>query len=126
MLVGVGNGDMSNSYQLVDPLQPGPSKALVQTDWNKCVLCQTITPERLQCPTESKRHDVGVGYSTIASRIRRFNDLHELPMPLELGRLDDGNGIEATFHENNARWHKSCHTKFNNTKLQRAEKRKCT
>ena len=126
MLVGVGNGDMSNSYQLVDPLQPGPSKAPVQTDWNKCVLCQTITPERLQCPTESKRHDVGVGYSTIASRIRRFNDLHKLPMPLELGRLDDGNGIEATFHENNARWHKSCQSKFNNTKLQRAEKRKCT
>ena len=47
-------------------------------------------------------------------------------MPLELGRLDDGNGIEATFHENNARWHKSCQSKFNNTKLQRAEKRKCT
>uniref|UniRef100_UPI00358DDC4D uncharacterized protein n=1 Tax=Myxine glutinosa TaxID=7769 RepID=UPI00358DDC4D len=117
---------MSKSYQLVDPLQPGQSKAQVQTDWNKCVLCQKITRESLQCPAESKRHDVGVGYSTIAFNIRRFNELHELPMPLELGRLDDGNGIEATFLENNAKWHKSCHTKFNNIKLQRAEKRKCT
>ena len=66
-----------------------------------CVLCQTITPERLQCPTESKRPDVGVGYSTIASSIRRFNELHKLPMPLELGSLDDGIGLEATFQENN-------------------------
>uniref|UniRef100_UPI00358F6776 uncharacterized protein n=1 Tax=Myxine glutinosa TaxID=7769 RepID=UPI00358F6776 len=124
--VGVSNSEMSKSYQLVDPLQPGQSKAQVQTDWNKCVLCQKITRESLQCPAESKRHDVGVGYFTIAFNIRRFNELHELPMPLELGRLDDGNGIEATFLENNAKWHKSCHTKFNNIKLQRAEKRKCT
>uniref|UniRef100_UPI00358ED3B7 casein kinase II subunit beta-like n=1 Tax=Myxine glutinosa TaxID=7769 RepID=UPI00358ED3B7 len=55
---------------------------------------------------------------------RRFNELHELPMPLELGRLDDGNGIEATFLENNAKWHKSCHTKFNNIKLQKTSRKK--
>lgn len=117
---------MSKNYHLLDPRQPGQSKAQVQTDWNKCVLCQKITDESLQCPAESTRHDVGAGYSTIAFNIRSFNELHELPMPLELGRLDDGNGIEATFLENNAKWHKSCRIKFNNTKLKRAEKRKNT
>ena len=34
------------------------------------------------------------------------------------------NGIEATLLERKAKWHKSCHTKFNITKLRRAEKRK--
>lgn len=47
-------------------------------------------------------------------------------MPIDLRRLDEGNGIEATLLEHEAKWHKSCHTKFNITQLHRAEKRKST
>jgi hypothetical protein len=118
---------MSKSYQIVDPQEPGPSKeAPVKTDWSKCLLCQAVTPEPLQCPAESKRCDVGAGqgYSTLSSNIVRFSELHELPMPIDLARLDEGNGMEATMLEHKAKWHKLCHTKFNITKLQRAEKRK--
>ena len=43
-------------------------------------------------------------------------------MPIDLRRLDEGNGIEATLIEHKAKWHKSCHSKFNATKLVRAEK----
>ncbi len=44
-------------------------------------------------------------------------------MCIDVECFDDGSGIEATFTKNNAKWHKSCHTKFNTTKLKRAEKR---
>lgn len=107
---------------MTDPQQPGHSK-VVKTDWTKCCLCQKVTNELLQCPVKSKRRDVGVGqgYSTLSTNIKC---LHELPMTIDLGRLDNGDGMEVTLMENKAMWHKSCHTKFNATKLQRAEKRK--
>ena len=118
---------MSKRYELVNPLQPGPSQVTpAKTDWTKCVICQTVTTESLQCPGESKCPDAGAGfgYSTLASNITRFNEFGELPVDIKVGRLDDGNGIEAAFLENKAKWHKSCHIKFNSTKLHRAEKRK--
>ena len=108
---------MSKGHQLVDQQQPGPSKeTLVKTDWNKCLFCQEITPEVLRCPAKSKDCDVGAGqgYSTLSSNIICFSEPHKLPIPIiDLGRLDEGNGIEATLLERKAKWHKSCHTKFN-------------
>lgn len=118
---------MSKSHQLVDLQQPGSSKlSPTTTDWSKCVLCQEVTSEALQCPANSKRHDIGAGqgYSTLSTSILRFSEIRQLPMPIDLNRLDEGNGMEATFKEHMAKWHKSCHTKFNSTKLRRAEKRR--
>jgi hypothetical protein len=77
----------------------------------------------LQCPANSKRHDVGAGYSTLSANIIRFSELNQLPITIDLSRLDEGNGIEATFMEHGAKWHKCCYTKFNITKLRRAEKK---
>ena len=111
----------------MDPHQPGPSRETpLKTNWKRCVLCQEETSEALQCSAKSKRHDVGAGqvYSTLATSILRFNEINQLPMPVDLTRLDEGNGMEATFKEHMAKWHKSCHTKFNITKLRRAEKKK--
>ena len=109
-----------------DSQLPGPSQAMVRTDWNKCILCQKVTFEQLRCSADSKRHDAGTGkgYPTFTSSIVWFSELDELPMPIDLRRLDEGNGIEATLIEHKAKWHKSCHSKFNATKLVRAEKRK--
>ena len=106
--------------------QPGPSG--VTTDWDKCILCQKVTSEVLQCPARLKRSNVtvGQGYSTLSSNIVRFSELHKLPMPIDIGCLDEGGGIEATLLKHKAKWHKSCHSKFNTTKLQRAEKRKAS
>ena len=99
----------------------------MKTDWDKCCLCQRVTTEALQCPAKSKRLDIGVGqgYSTLYANIKRFSELCELPIPVDLDRLDEGNGIEATFLNNKAMWHKSCYNKFNTTKL-RAERTKCS
>ena len=49
-----------------------------------------------------------------------------MPVALNIERLDEGSGIEQTFVSKKARWHKSCNTKFNITKLRRAEKRYST
>jgi len=42
---------------------------------------------------------------------------------LQLGRLNEGQGIEATLVTNKAKWHKTCRLRYNNQMLQRAEKR---
>jgi len=95
-------------------------------DWAKCILCQEKKKEALQCPGNTLRGDVeyGSGYHTLANNILRFNELGCLPIPLEIGKLNEGDGIAATFVKRNAKWHKTCNNKFNNLKLQRAEKRK--
>jgi len=117
---------LAKSYKLSDPQQCSSGEGKTTTDWKKCCLCQKATKESLQCPAKSKRHDIGVGqgYSTICTNITRFSELDELPMSIDLDRLDEGSGMEATMISNQAMWHKSCYNKFNVTKLKRAEKRK--
>ena len=97
----------------------------MKTDRKKCCLCQKVTNELLQCPAKSKSVDIGVGqgYSTLSANIMRLNELHKLPMPVDLECLDEGSGIEPTLMENEAMWHKSCCIKFNATQVRRAEKR---
>lgn len=48
--------------------------------------------------------------------IKKFHDLGCFPININLSRPDEGNGIERTFQENDAKWHKSCYTLFNTTK----------
>ena len=40
-----------------------------------------------------------------------------LPINVDIKQLDDGDGTEATMMRYNAGWHKTCHLKFNQTKL---------
>ena len=118
---------MYKKYMIADPQQTGPSHSRGMqaiTDWKICRLCQTVTPESMQCPSESKRTDVNVGqgYSTVAAHLIRFNELQAMPMPIEIRRLDEGKGIEATMLEHLVKWHKSCKAKFNKSKLKRTKK----
>ena len=41
---------------------PTPSNAKINVDWEKCVLCQKVTSERLRCPFDSKKLDVDSWY----------------------------------------------------------------
>ena len=94
------------------------------TDWTLCILCQTETNEALQCPAESCCKDVVIDYSTFSENLQKFPELQELPMDKNINRLNEGGGIVSTLEHNKAKWHKSCHIKFNSPKLKRAEKRK--
>ena len=43
----------------------------------------------------------------------RFSELGELPVFIELERLDEGSGTETTLINNKAVWHKLCYNNFN-------------
>ena len=92
-------------------------------DWTKCDLCQTVTKEKLQCPADSKRTDVGAGYLTLSNAIKCFSELGSFPIDVDISICQDENLLE-TFTKQKAKWHKSCRDKFSNLKLQRAQKRK--
>ena len=47
-----------------------------------------------------------------------------MPMDLDVERLDQGDGMEATMRNHNASWHKTCHLKFNEIQLDRVARRK--
>ena len=111
-------------FKQVNPLEANPSdKTPKSIDWTLCVLCQKSTQETLQCPANSKRKDVGVGYKSLAENLLLFNELKMVPFAIGLDQLDDGSGVENTLLTNKAAWHKSCRDKVNSTKLKRAQKR---
>ena len=93
-------------------------------DWHKCVLCQTITSEPLQCPADSKRKYLGAGYESLGNNLQRFQELECLPFKEDILSLDKDGRLTQILKEKSAKWHKSCRDKFNNLKLLRAGKRR--
>jgi hypothetical protein len=63
------------------------------------------------------------GYRTFSKNISEFAKINEMPIPLDIRRINEGDGIEAVFIKNEAKYHESCRLMFNNTKLQRVQKR---
>ena len=57
-----------------------------------------------------------------ALNLKQFVELGRLPLPVSLDALDEGNGVENVLLHHNTCWHKSCCSKFNITKLKRAQK----
>jgi len=109
---------MAKKYTIVDPSVPKPKKPCV-TNWTLCVLCQEDTKAALECPAKSKRPSVGSGYISLAKHLMEFHSLGHMPMTINMERIDDGDGIEATMIRHQACWHKTCRVKFNQTKLDR-------
>ena len=73
----------------------------------------------LKFPANSARGTEGAGYKNLADNLEAFNKINSLAGYLELLRLDEGQGIEATFSLQKAKWHDSCRLKFNKTKPKR-------
>ncbi len=118
---------MSSKVKLVDPQQiTQPAPALLDTDWTKCVICQEDKSEKLNCPAESKRPDVGAGYISLAEDVTSFSNAGCLTKPFNISRIDDGDGIEATLQRHTVKFHNTCRLQYSKTRLQRAMKRKST
>ena len=100
-----------------------PAPAKWQTDWSKCCLCQKETQEVLKAPPTRYSSDQD-GYSMISMNIPLFYEINDLPIILDPARLDEGGGIDGTLRRNKAMYHQSCRLLFNNTKLDRAKKRR--
>ncbi|CAC5370074.1 unnamed protein product [Mytilus coruscus] len=62
------------------------------------------------------------GYKMLGKNIPFFHEVNALPIPLDIRRLNDGEGIESTMKRKNAKYH-NLSRKFNNTNLERAQKR---
>ncbi|CAG2205225.1 unnamed protein product [Mytilus edulis] len=86
---------------------------------------QGLNYEKLICPFDSKRLNVGAGYQSLADNIKKFHELRLMPEGINvcIENLDEGSGIAQSFIDQKACWHKSCNLKLNRTKLNRAEKR---
>lgn len=52
--------------------------------------------------SRNTRNDKGAGYQTLSENLLKFNDLHELPMPIDIQIPDDGLGIAATLQQHKA------------------------
>ena len=114
---------MAKKFQLVDTFEQRTPTTPPETNWKLCLLCQEETTESLVCPVLSKHRDPGSGYTTMAANLVKFDELGKLPRTVQLQRLDEGQGVEATMVAHQAKWHKTCMLQYNNTMLRRAEKR---
>lgn len=92
-------------------------------DWKACVICQKPTSEPLSCPQAGKRIDAAIVYSHFLKNVREFREVDGLPADFLL----TNETTSDILMDNNASWHRHCHQKFNNTKLDRlkTKKRKC-
>ena len=57
---------MSKTFKLIDKALQGSSDCLRQptvTNWELYIICQEDNEELLTCPPNSKRKDLGSGYS---------------------------------------------------------------
>ncbi|VDI59242.1 Hypothetical predicted protein [Mytilus galloprovincialis] len=59
----------------------------------------------------------------LGKNIPLLHELNALPISLDILRLNHGERIEITMKNENAKYHNLCRIKFNNTKLERAQKR---
>ena len=114
---------MANKFQLVDTFEQRTPTTPPETNWKLCLVFQEETTESLVCPVLSKCRDPGSGYTTMAANLVKFDELGKLPRTVQLQRLDEGQGVEATMVAHQAKWHKTCMLQYNNTMLRRAEKR---
>lgn len=64
-----------------------------KTDWIKCCVCQEDTNEVFKATDD--------GYTMLARNISKFQEKYSLPIPLDIRRIDDGEGIVATLKSPN-------------------------
>jgi hypothetical protein len=90
-------------------------------DWNACIVCQEKTEEPLKCPLNATgAGDQTKSYNSFLKNVGAFRTLGTLPVVLHFGE----NITIGDLVKNQAAWHKSCHLKFCQDKLDRAERKR--
>ena len=72
---------------------------------------------------KNNKASVGSGYKTLVEQLTNFSELSHIPIDVDIKQLDDGDGIEAALMRHHAGWHNTCGLKFNQTKLERLQKK---
>ena len=91
-------------------------------DWTLCWLCQVQTNEKFQCSTAATSSDPQSVYQELADRIKAFQSIEMMPMPLNVSALESDTDLSQSLYVNSARFHKSCKLRFAQVKLDRAIK----
>ena len=81
-------------------------------NWTVCVICQQTSSEHLKCSLNAR------AYESFLTRANTFKELNQLPVPLVEGITVNG------LIMNRAVWHKSCHFKFSQDRLERAKRKR--
>ena len=88
-------------------------------DWRLCVICQQTTSEHVKCPLNAPGSgDKSVTCESFLNRANAFRELKQLPVPLAEGITVN----DLTM--NKGVWHKSCHFKFSQDRLERAKRKR--
>jgi len=96
-------------------LAPRACAAPVQpTNWDICALCQELGGTLI--------NPSATGYATLATNLSAFHELNNVPLNINVSRLDDGDGMEKMLTKHEAKWHKKCYVLCNVTKVERARK----
>ena len=84
------------------------------TDWAKCFICLEDKHEARKSPP-MKIDLAKIRIQNLVKKYFGFAKINEMPIPLDIRRIDEGNGIEAALIKNEAKYHESCKLMFNNT-----------
>ena len=88
-------------------------------DWTLCVICQQTTSEHIKCPLNAPGSgEKSVPYESFLNCANAFRELNQLPVPLAEGITVN----DLTM--NKGVWHKSCHFKFSQDRLERAKRKR--
>ena len=106
--------------------------SLQTIDFTKCFFCQSEDVDDLKSPedqkvSKSKEHDNVNPYSNLSQLILQFHQLKQFPFDHDIDHLNSlPGGLSNLLKINRAKYHKNCRSNFNQTKLQRAQKRSST
>ena len=89
--------------------------------WGLCFLCQEVTKEPVSNPAWST--NANNGYVTLANNLTEVNKIGNLPFDIDVSLLSNKRDLENVLAEQKAVWHKTCYSKCNDQKLQRAQKK---
>ena len=89
-------------------------------DWTNCIICQKLTSEQLSCPQLTSKYEPSTVYENFLLNVEEFKKLDRVRVELNFV----GEWSVEVFMQKKASWHRSCHQKFNNSKLQRVRNRK--
>ena len=101
------------------------SEIVSQVDWNKCVLCQKPSSDRLRCPLGSMQNEADSWYNSLCLSIQRSHELGCMPFGTPLLTLGlEKEELSQLFREKQAKSHKLCRNQFSTLRLEREQKRK--
>ena len=94
-------------FQLVDAtdnFNATRRTVIERTDWERCLICQTESSEKLVCPANLKCKDKYAGYESRMDDITPCAKFEDLPFDLNSGRLRENSKDEfGTLVDQNAK-----------------------